>query len=1077
MKFNRCLKCMEEMRGTVCEACGTDQQKIFQDPQGLRLETLLHNRYVVGSILGQGGFGITYIGYDLSLDKKVAIKEYFPRNQVSRHSSYSIKLSWDTEAQLKGLQQSGCEHFLKEARRMAKINAIPGIVRVRDTFMENETAYIVMDYVDGITLKEEVERHGTMSYDRCLELLRPMMQSLAKVHEQKLIHRDISPDNIMLRKDGSVCLLDLGAAKDIVVDNRQSTLVAKSGFSPIEQYLTEGEIGPWTDVYALCATIYYCITGRCIPDALSRREGAGISYENVSEKAFPAAARKALEKGLALKGKNRIQTVQELLGQLPREQKDSGKRNEKTVDRKAKVKGSDTNGKKIFAAVLAAVAAFGLIVGAQQLFSREKPEKTTLVEREIQGNSESEGEMTTESTPQTESTAETERAAVTENTAETENAAQTEVSSSAEQMSAGEYLKVNTWVDESGATYTGRRVDGVIEGYGEASYKSGDGYKGWFADGSWSGYGVYTWSSGEVYSGMWKDGDRSGYGVLTYQSGHIHIGMWQEGYRAGLGVEFTEDGEVHSIGEWVLSEADEESGAYTSVLSENTGMERRDTETAIQYGTFNQEGNLEGEGISYDLSQGTVQIGNFENGVLSGQGMIYSTADGAWRAGEIADGKLNGLGVTDYGDGGWSQGEYLEDVMNGYGTCAWENGDVYTGMWKDGDRSGYGVYTWSSGEVYKGMWKDGDQSGYGVLTYQSGNIHIGMWQEGYRAGLGVEFTENGEVHSMGEWVLSEADEGSGAYTSVLTENTGMERRDTETAIQYGTFNQEGNLEGEGISYDLSRGTVQIGNFENGVLSGQGMIYSTAAGAWRAGEITDGKLNGQGVTDYGNGNVYTGMWKAGERSGYGMSTFLSGGVYKGMYGAGERSGYGVFTYQSGHIHIGMWQEGYRAGLGVEFTENGEVHSMGEWVLSESEEGSGTRTSVLTENTDMERRDTETAIQYGTFNQEGNLEGEGISYDLSQGTVQIGNFENGVLSGQGMIYSTADGTWRNGKIVDGKLTGLGTGCFAGGWYQGDFLEDVPEGYGIYYRVSGDVYSGEWKAGIFRDSQTGTDITVGR
>lgn len=319
METNRCVNCMSEMQksaGRYCPVCGFDNQSVEQPIYALKLNYILHGRYLIGRVLGQGGFGITYVGLDMVLDLKVAIKEYFPMGMVTRQDMSSTLL-WNPSQASQTQRQSGCEGFLKEARKMAKTDANPTIVRVRDTFLENETAYIIMDFVEGHTLKEELQKNGPMPFPKCMELLRPMMEGLARVHQQGIIHRDISPDNMIVQPDGSVKLLDLGAAKDITLSNGQSSqVVAKKGFSPIEQYVEKGQIGPWTDVYALCATISYCITGKMLPDATERMLMQAGQQGPVLPGDLPENIALALKDGLALKAEDRIQDVGQLLQRL-----------------------------------------------------------------------------------------------------------------------------------------------------------------------------------------------------------------------------------------------------------------------------------------------------------------------------------------------------------------------------------------------------------------------------------------------------------------------------------------------------------------------------------------------------------------------------------------------------------------------------------------------------------------------------------------------------------------------------------------------------------------------------------------
>ena len=280
MEIRRCMKCMHALAAgeTFCSECGRPYGSVETEPFALKPGTILDGKYLVGEMLGQGGFGITYIGFDLLLEQKVAIKEYYPMStgMVSRENSTTVV--WSSAVMQKSGMEKGFDSFLKEARKMAKLGGIPGVVGVKSVFIQNETAYIVMDFIEGETLLKKLQREGPMDYGTCISLMTPIMQALAEVHKHGIIHRDISPDNIMVQNDGRLILLDLGAAKDLDIQGKDGTMqssqmVAKQGFSPVEQYGRDGKIGSWTDVYAMAATIYYCCTGVLPPSATDRTIG------------------------------------------------------------------------------------------------------------------------------------------------------------------------------------------------------------------------------------------------------------------------------------------------------------------------------------------------------------------------------------------------------------------------------------------------------------------------------------------------------------------------------------------------------------------------------------------------------------------------------------------------------------------------------------------------------------------------------------------------------------------------------------------------------------------------------------
>ena len=308
---------MEETPEYPCAHCGYDPADTPSQPYTLRPGTIVRGKYIIGMPLGQGGFGITYIGWDLSTQRKVAIKEYFPSGQVSRSQSTSGALQWYNTESARVARESGKEMFLKEARKMSRVSEIPQVVRVRDLFQQNETAYIVMDFIEGRTLKDHLKKTGPLSWEQAKEIFLPAIDAMRQVHRAGLIHRDLSPDNLMLQPDGTVKILDLGAAKDLNINTGASSMqVAKGGFSPLEQYTQQGGSGTWTDVYAMAATIYYALTGAVPPAAVDRVVKDTLRWDLPQLTALPEYVRTALEKAMVLQPDARTQTMAEFAAQL-----------------------------------------------------------------------------------------------------------------------------------------------------------------------------------------------------------------------------------------------------------------------------------------------------------------------------------------------------------------------------------------------------------------------------------------------------------------------------------------------------------------------------------------------------------------------------------------------------------------------------------------------------------------------------------------------------------------------------------------------------------------------------------------
>lgn len=314
---NLCMGCMSvlEDSNVPCPRCGFDIKNYDQSIHQLKPYTILNGKYLVGKVLGEGGFGITYLGWDLNLDIKIAIKEYYPSGLVTREitstGNSSVKpFSGDKRE----YYQNGLDKFVNEAKSLAKFYTLPGIVAVKDFFRENGTAYIVMEFVNGITLKQHLANSGDkLQPNEVFELMRPLMKSLSQIHAEGVIHRDISPDNIMITNKGDIKLLDFGAARDFISDiNRSLSVLLKPGYAPEEQYRTKGHQGPWTDVYGLCATIYKMITGITPPESLERLASDELVPPSKMGIKLSLEVENALLKGLAVFQKDRYQSINEL---------------------------------------------------------------------------------------------------------------------------------------------------------------------------------------------------------------------------------------------------------------------------------------------------------------------------------------------------------------------------------------------------------------------------------------------------------------------------------------------------------------------------------------------------------------------------------------------------------------------------------------------------------------------------------------------------------------------------------------------------------------------------------------------
>ena len=319
----RCLGCMELFGDEfeICPHCGYIVGTPAEEAIHMEPGTLLHDRYIIGRVLGYGGFGVTYLGWDGKLEQKVAIKEYLPGEFSTRMPGQSRVTVFYGE---KSEQfHDGLKKFVEEAKHLAKFQNEPGIVKIFDSFEENETAYIIMEYLEGETLTSYLKREKTIPEDQAVAMMMPVMESLQTVHAEGLLHRDIAPDNIFLLKSGEVKLIDFGASRYATTSHSRSlTVIIKPGYSPEEQYRSRGDQGPHTDVYALGATLYKMITGKTPPDAMERR----AKYENQSkdilepprriDKRISATREVAILNAMNVRIEDRTPDVGELISEL-----------------------------------------------------------------------------------------------------------------------------------------------------------------------------------------------------------------------------------------------------------------------------------------------------------------------------------------------------------------------------------------------------------------------------------------------------------------------------------------------------------------------------------------------------------------------------------------------------------------------------------------------------------------------------------------------------------------------------------------------------------------------------------------
>ena len=305
----------DEDLDVICPYCGNDVVAPDADSYCLAAGTVLSQRYVLGRVLGDGGFGITYIGYDKALKRKVAVKEYFPNDCVTRQKGETEVSPFSGERGER--YERGLKNFQTEAQRLAKLGSIEGVVNVYDVFAENSTAYIVMEYLSGETVAQMVEGHKFLGFGKTMNIIVSVLKSLKNVHNAGVIHRDISPKNIIKTKEGKIVLIDFGAAKpNTLMMSRTASVVLTQGYAPIEQYDNNLSQGTWTDIYAVAATMYYMLTGVTPDSANSRLVSDTLAPVSELHPGLPDKLDDIIKNALAVRPEDRTQTAGELLEQI-----------------------------------------------------------------------------------------------------------------------------------------------------------------------------------------------------------------------------------------------------------------------------------------------------------------------------------------------------------------------------------------------------------------------------------------------------------------------------------------------------------------------------------------------------------------------------------------------------------------------------------------------------------------------------------------------------------------------------------------------------------------------------------------
>jgi serine/threonine protein kinase len=474
-----CFGCMKEKgAGIICPNCGYANGSIPESDLHLPLGTVLQEKCILGRVLGQGGFGITYLAWDKILNIKLANKEYLPQQLAYRTDANTVVKIY--KSSLAADFSYGLNKFLQEARTLARFNEHPNIVTVRDYFESNNTAYLVMNYHQGVTLQYYLDsKGGKIQVEQALKIFMPVLDALKEVNAVGILHRDISPDNLLIDKTGRVILIDFGAARQAMGDQSRSlSVIMKAGYSPEEQYRSKGKQGSWTDIYALAATLYRAITGIMPPESLDRLADDALVRPSKLGVEITSQQEETLLKALAVKADDRYKEVSEMQNELL-----PGKTDE-----------------------------------LQSIPERKEPIKAIEVEKMIRTQEES-NLVNAKSDDYRNSQTDTFSIFIS---------GATIVVLILIGLVAFNFYRIpsSEW---HGGAYEGEMEEGIPHGYGEWSNEFGEKYLGQWLNGGKHGQGTYWFLNGNRYIGQWADNVQNGIGAYIYVDDTMIAGVWDNG--------------------------------------------------------------------------------------------------------------------------------------------------------------------------------------------------------------------------------------------------------------------------------------------------------------------------------------------------------------------------------------------------------------------------------------------------------------------------------------------------------------------------------------------------------------------
>ena len=812
-----CYNCFQKRAGPEgpCPRCGYDpagdQGKY---PFALPCGSVLAGQYITGRVLGQGGFGITYLALDNKLDTRVAIKEFLPDSMAARAEGAHQVTVYTGQRQENF--QYGMERFLDEARVLAKFQSNPNIVGVRSYFEENGTAYFVMDYVEGESFKAYIQRQGgKVSWREAVDILTPVMAALDEVHREGIIHRDVTPDNIVLTAGGGVKLLDFGSARYSLGDKSKSLdVVLKAGYAPKEQYIRRGKQGPYTDVYSLAACFYAAMTGYLPPESLERMEEDELVPPSTRGVKLPSGLEDVILKGLEVQPADRYQTMGDFRaaldaalaaetdgpipdpgptpnpgptpdpgpapdpgptpepGPTPNHQtEDTTGGEKKTVPFLERVKALP-NGVKggiaaaaCLAVVLIAVVGSGALSGGKQSVTPSGGGAPLQDSRDLQHTAQDggTGQLTTPDAREADQAAEPSQAAdgaaavpaVSEPVPEAQEPAEVTDKTAADQVAAEKAAAEKAAADKVAADQAAAEKAAAEKAAAEKAAADQAAAEKAAAEKAAADKAAADQAAAEKAAA-----ENTVTNKRCTVAGHTgtYTGEWKDGAPNGDGYFVYDNPSAWYRGTFVNGARE----GYGEYLNEGGSMH--------YVGQF-KDNSFEGSGV-WD-AYGYHYEGNFVKGYPSGKG-VATYEDGSKYDGEWKNGKYSGKGTLYKADGTvdktgtWEKGEFVEITVNltidvtdkSYTmvTSKFSVSGTYTGEWKDGKPNGKGTMTmtqsddrWDKGDtLYSADWMDGLIEGYGQWRSAVDGAYDGNFSKGLKSGQGKMWFSDGTVYD-GQW--------------------------------------------------------------------------------------------------------------------------------------------------------------------------------------------------------------------------------------------------------------------------------------------------------------------------------------